>query len=62
MIGKQFREAVCRLCPHRLVWGKKDECCYEANYACHLPAKDRPARVSLDLLEACPDPKRGREK
>lgn len=62
MIGKQFREATCRLCPHRLVWNKLDQCCYESNYSSHLPQKERPKRQDLDMLDACPDPKRRAEK
>lgn len=62
MISKLFRDAVCRVCPHRLVWGKKDECCLEANYAQHLVARERPARVSLDMIDKCPDPKRGGDR
>lgn len=61
MIPKQFRDAVCRTCPHLLVWNKQaPQCCYEQNYGQHLPPDKRPDRVALDLLEKCPDPVRGK--
>ncbi len=58
MIGKQFRDAVCRVCPHRLVWNKDDQCCYEANMAHKMPRDKRPPRQNMDLMDACPDPAR----